>query len=263
LRGPSWAEFRIARAAAQALGAYESLTVSAVGALLKAATKKARDPFVACAAISALANKDDNRISDAMNVALESEGLKGASQYRPLAQAAAWSLFDRVVARKPVHLSSGAIRMAAEGSPVVAGPLLMAAGILGGEARETLFRKLDDPSLTIRAELIRVAAIVEGAAADMGLEGCEPILAKLAAGATLDELPSGERAEVEAWSRSLGPERDVQRFTAWAVNLVFKLPLSHDAGDPRAFDLPQRIGVLTMRSLSPAREESAGPDEGT
>lgn len=118
-RGPSWSEFRVARTAARALGAYDKLPEGTVTALLDAALTESRDPFVACAAIAALANKDDNRISDAIDAALKSTGLKGASEYRPLAQAAAWAMFDRAVANKPMQLSSAAIDMAIEESPVV------------------------------------------------------------------------------------------------------------------------------------------------
>ena len=31
--------------------------------------------------------------------------------------------------------------------------------------------------------------------------------------------------------------------------------MSEAVGDPRAFELPVRLGVLTMRSFTPAREE--------
>jgi len=260
--GPSWSKFSVARAAARALGAYEGLPASAVDALLQAARKKSRDPFVACAAISALANQPDDRIADVINAALETAGLEGASQYRPLAQAAAWALFDRTVAGKPVRLTPAAVRMGIEDCPAIAGPLLMTAGILGGNEAESLLRDLGDPSLAPRAQLVRVAAIIEGAAADIALDGCLPTLAKLAAGITLDQLTSEERAELEEWSRGLEPVCDVQRFTAWAVNTAFNLPLSEDVANPRAFDLPQRIGIFTMRSLSPAREETTGPDDG-
>jgi hypothetical protein len=49
-----------------------------------------------------------------------------------------------------------------------------------------------------------------------------------------------------------------ERFTAWIAELVFKLPLDGDLGDIRAFSLPERIGVLTMRSMTPHREEDGG-----
>ena len=262
LHGPSWSEFRVARAAAHALGAFENLTESAVSALLEAAQQKSRDPFVACAAVRALADKDDARISGAINVALESLGLRGAPQYRPLSQSAAWALFDRAVAEKYVQLSSTAIRMAIEDLPVVAGPLLMAGGVVGGKTRDVLVHHLDGPSLASRAELLRVAMIIAGSAGDLALEGCEPILAELADGINRDDLDKKERIEVEEWSRNLDPEQDVQLFTAWVVNTFLDLPLAHDINDPRALNLPKRIGVMTMRSLTPAREEGQDQDNG-
>jgi hypothetical protein len=152
--------------------------------------------------------------------------------------------------------------MGIEDGAAIAGPLLMVAGILGGNEAESLLRDLGDSSLAPRAQLVRVAAIIAGAAADIALNGCLPTLAKLKAGMTLDQLTPEERAELEEWSRGLKPACDVQRFTAWAVNTEFSLPLSEDVANPRAFDLPKRIGVLTMRSLSPAREETAEPDDG-
>jgi HEAT repeat protein len=261
MRG-SWSEFRVARAAARALGAFEILPEKAVSSLLEAAQGKLHDPFVACAAVRALADKDDGRISDAINVALESLGMRGAPQYRPLSQSAAWALFDRAVVGKHVQLSPTAIQMAAADSPVVAGPLLITAGVLGGEARDVLVHRLDEPSFAARAELLRVAMIVAGSAGDLVHEGCEPILVKLAAGVELEDLSLEERVEVETWSKNLEPERDVQRYTAWIAETFLDLPLAHDIGDPRALDLPRRIGVMTMRSLTPAREEGPDQDDG-
>jgi hypothetical protein len=262
LRGPSWSEFRVARAAAHALGAYEQLPESAVTALLDTAQAESRDPFVACAAIAALANKDDGRISGAINFALASSGMKGALEYRPLVQAAAWALFDRAVANKPVQLSSNAISMAVEDAPVVAGPLLMAAGVLGGEAWDVLVDRLDDPKLGARAKLLRVSTVVAEPDRDMALEGCEPILANLASGVDWNDLSRKEQAEVQAWGDNLDLDHDVGRFTAWVLNSVLGIPLAQDVGDLRAFDLPERIRVLTTRSLSPAREEGPGQDDG-
>jgi hypothetical protein len=49
-----------------------------------------------------------------------------------------------------------------------------------------------------------------------------------------------------------------ERFIAWIVDAAFKLPLNGEVGYIRAFDLPERIGLVTMRSLSPYREEDGG-----
>lgn len=262
LRGSSWSEFRVARAAARALGAYEQLPEDAVTALLDAIQAETRDPFVACAAIAALADKDDDRISDAINVALESSGMKCAPEHRPLAQAAAWSAFDRAVANKPMQLSSTAIGMANEDSPVVAGPLLMAAGVLGGETQKVLARRLEGPKFAARAALMKVCAVVAEPERDTEFTGLESILAELASGTEWKDLSKKRQAEVQGWSDSLDPSNDVERFTAWVLDSVLGVPVPREVGDPRAFHLPQRIGVMTMRSLSPAREEGPRQDDG-
>ena len=219
LRGSSWSEFRVARAAARALGAYEQLPEDAVTALLDAIQAETRDPFVACAAIAALADKDDDRISDAINVALESSGMKCAPEHRPLAQAAAWSAFDRAVANKPMQLSSTAIGMANEDSPVVAGPLLMAAGVLGGETQKVLARRLEGPKFAARAALMKVCAVVAEPERDTEFTGLESILAELASGTEWKDLSKKRQAEVQGWSDSLDPSNDVERFTAWVLEL--------------------------------------------
>ena len=42
------------------------------------------------------------------------------------------------------------------------------------------------------------------------------------------------------------------------IEIVFKLPLNGEVGDIRSYTLPERIGVMTMRSLTPHREEDGG-----
>ena len=262
LRGPSWSEFRIARAAARALGAYEQLPEDAITALLDATEAESLDPFVACAAIAALADKDDGRISDAINAALESPGMKGAREHRPLAQAAAWSAFDRAVANKPMQLSSSAIEMAIDELPVVAGPLLMAVGVLGGEARKVLARRLVDSRFAARRTLLNVCAVVAEPECVTELTGLESVFAELASGTEWQDLSKKRQAEIQDWSDRLDLDNDVERLTAWVLGSVLGVPESREIDDPRAFRLPQRIGVMTMRSLSPAREEGPSQDDG-
>lgn len=261
--GTSWSKFSVARGAAHALGAYDKLPAYVVTTLLEVVEEKSRDPFVACAAISALTNQDDDRISDVINVALESTGLKGALEYRPLAQAAAWALFDRAVAEKLVKISPAATRMALEDRPPIAGPLLMAFGILNGRERQELLDALHQASLTTRVELVRVTASASGKTSGLTLEGREITLARLGSGVSLDQFRSEERTKLEEWGRSIDTTDDVKYFTAWIVNVVSGLSTSEDFGDPRAFVLPERVSMLTMRSLTTMREESAGPDDGT
>ena len=263
LDGPSWSRFRVARAAAHALGAYDDLPHNAITALIEAAEKESKDPLVACAAISAMASKDDERICDAINAAMDSSGMNRAPGYRPLAQAAAWSLFDRVVANRSVQFGASAIGIAVEGDPVVAGPLLMAAGVIGGDTRGTLADRLEGAELNSRAELLEVSGIIAGPDRGVTPKGCKAMLAKLAGGTGWDELSEEERAEVQAWVSGLGPSHDVNRLTLWALKEVLGIPLTQEVGDLRRIKLPQRIGVLTMRSMSPAREEGPIEDDGS
>jgi hypothetical protein len=256
------AKHSVARRAAQALGEYEVLPTAALDALLAAATDwRNQDPFVACAAVSALATKDDARIAPALLSALSSPSLPGAPLYRPITQAASWALLDRVNAGKLTLEDDRLIEAATQEGYEIAGPLLMAFGIGDGVPREILLTRL--ASLPLRLELVLVAA----AAADR-LPGASTTsifrgLAKLSTGTGPDALDPAERSVLDAWSRSLDETADVQRYTAWLASTVFGLPVRAQLPDPRAFRLPERIGFLTMRSLSPAREEDSGPDVGT
>ena len=262
LRGPSWSDFRVARAAARALGAYEELPQNAITALIETAQGESRDPLIACAAISALANCEDGRICDVIETALKSPSMKGATEYRPLAQAAAWSLFDRAVANKAVRLSAKAIRMAVEDDPVVAGPLLMTAGLVGGDTRGGLADRLARCKLSSRAELLRVSTVIAEPERGMTLGECNPILAKLASGTDWDKLSDEENNEVQAWAGGLDVMHEVDDLTVWVLKLELGIPLKQEVSNPRALRLPQRIGVLTMRSMSPAREEDESQDDG-
>ena len=87
----------MARGAARALGAYEALPDRAINALLRPGEPAIADPFVACAALSALAEQDDFRVVPALLSALQGPGLDRSPAHRPRAQAAAWALFDRAV----------------------------------------------------------------------------------------------------------------------------------------------------------------------
>ena len=260
--GLSWSEFRVARAAAHALGAYDELPQSAVTALIEAAEEESHDPFVACAAIGAIASKDDERICDAINAALHSWGMNRAPEYRPLAQAAAWALFDRSVADRAVRFSPSAIGMAVEGESVVAGPLLMAAGVIGGDTKSVLADRLGGPELSSRAELLEASGLIADPNRGVASEGYKAILAKIAGGTAWDELSEEEQANVQAWASGLDPSHDVDRFTVWALKSALSIPLAQEVEEPRAYKLPKRIGVLTMRSLTPAREEGPIEDDG-
>lgn len=260
--GGAWSRFSVARAAAQALGAYEGLPVSAIDALLDAACAHSADPFVACAALSALAKQDDARITPVLLAALESPGLDGAA-YRPRAQAAAWALCDRATGEKLEALDTPAARFAQCNASVIAGPLLVGFGALGGEPLERLLTELRASAHFERETLVRTTAIAVDKVEGLSLDDREQILWRLARGEAIKALNPNERAMVENWSQALDVDSGFERFIAWVADAAFGLPLSKEIEGIRAFDLPERIGVMTMRSMSPHREEEADIDDGT
>lgn len=73
---------------------------------------------------------------------------------------------------------------------------------------------------------------------------------------------ASEDVELCAWSRALDPKIDVQGTTAWVAARLLGLPVKDDSFDPQRYVLPQRIGFLTMRSLSPDRENFDAMDDG-
>ncbi|MXQ11182.1 hypothetical protein [Microvirga makkahensis] len=252
----SWSKFSVARAAANALGAYGELPTRAVDALLRAAETTSADPLVECAALSALSEQEDERIVTTLIAALGSPGLQGASEYRPRAQAAAWGLLDRVANQRLHSLGPVVAKTAEQDYLAVAGPVLIAFGVLGGSERDGLLDNLRTLGSLDREELVRTAAVAAGNVAGLSLQAREQTLMRLASGVTLDQLSPEERADIEAWSLALDQRAGVQRFIAWLADVAFHLPTNGEVGDPREIDFPERIGVLTMRALSPAREEN-------
>jgi hypothetical protein len=137
----------------------------------------------------------------------------------------------------------------------IAGPLLLAFGVHPGEARETLLTQLRASRQHDRETLVRTAAIAADTVTGMSLDDREHALSQLAQGETLDSLSPENRASAEAWSEALDVRSGLGRFTAWVVETAFKLPLSGKVGDIQDYVLPDRIGVMTTRSLTPYREE--------
>jgi len=256
--GISWSKFSVARGAARALGAYEALPDRAITALLRSARADNPDPFVACAALSALAGQDDSRVVPALLSALQSPGLDRSPAHRPRAQAAAWALFDRAVSGQSDMLIPDVARFAEQDVAPVAGPLLLALGAYPGEAREALLTRLRAYRQHDREALVRTAAIVADSVAELSLDDREQSLWRLARGEGVDSLSPEDRTSVEAWSRALDIGPGFERFIGWMTELAFKLPLHGEVGNIRAYVLPERIGVMTMRSLTPHREEDGG-----
>jgi len=251
----SWSKFSVARAAARALGAYDALPDWAIDALLHAAEADSPDPFVACTALYALAEQDDPRIIPVLLSALESGGLDRSPSHRPLAQAAAWALFNRAIGGQSDMLTAETAGIAKREVAHIAGPLLLAFGVHPGEARETLLTQLRASRQHDRETLVRTAAIAADTVTGMSLDDREHALSQLAQGETLDSLSPENRASAEAWSEALDVRSGLGRFTAWVVETAFKLPLSGKVGDIQDYVLPDRIGVMTTRSLTPYREE--------
>lgn len=187
-------------------------------------------------------------------------------RYRPLSQAGAWGLFDRAVAEK-LALDEGQtqalIDAALTMSGSIAAPILCVVGILGGDTRRVLLRELNAAGLQARRELLLVSSAVAG-----NTEGEieDPLLTRLAERS--ENLPpegssDAVKDDLSRWSMGLDPSKDVEGTTTWIASAYYKLPVVKPDFDPRKYELPERIGILTMRSLSPDREEYQGTDDGT
>lgn len=254
-----WTQYCVARAAARALGAYEQLPGFAIDALLAAAGDWAHeDPFVACAALSALATQQDERIAACLLAALFSPGLVSAADCRPIAQAAGWAIFDRAVAGLPIAGGMRLVDAVCESSDEIAGPLLMACGLVGGHECNVLLGKLSAPALEDRAELILLILLMTGYPPTGDSATCQVLLSKHAAGEALDP---NEFETLAAWSKSLDTTRGVQRYTAW-IAATFGLPVTEPVEHLRAFWLPERGRHITGRSYSRFREEAGESDNG-
>ncbi|MFH1216487.1 MAG: hypothetical protein V1706_08295 [Pseudomonadota bacterium] len=253
-----WSKFSVARAAAQALGAYEHLPAHAIDAFLQAAQADSPDPFVAYAALTALAKQDDPRIVPVILSALASPGLDQSPSHRPRSQAAAWAFLDRAISGRSDMLTPEATRVAERDEAPIAGPLLIAFGFHPGDALEMLLSQLKASHQLDREALVRTAAIVVNNVEGMTLDDREQILLRLISGETVDSLSPEHRTSVESWSEALDVRSGFGRFIAWIVEKFFHLPLDGEVGDIRAYILPERIGVMNLRSLSPFREEDGG-----
>ncbi|MCY4487342.1 MAG: hypothetical protein OXF11_09535 [Deltaproteobacteria bacterium] len=259
----AWSRFSVARAAAHALGEYDELPQHAVEGLVATVRRRSKDPFVACAAVSALAGRDGWGAPEAVSWSLETAGMADAPRHRPLAQAAAWAAFDGVVAGKAMDFGPVQMATAREDAAAIAGPLLMAIGMQGGAARTSLLADLGDVTEDGRAALVRVAAVVAQKTDGLVLEAHEKTLVELRKVETSAQLGEAEREEAESWSLGLDAEDEFERFMRWLICGVSDLPMAGEVADVRAVDVPKRIPVMTMRSLTPYRERiPPGSDDG-
>lgn len=258
LAQPSWSRYAVARAAASCLGRYEALPVEVVSALQVAVTSGNSDPIVPAAAISALAMADEPGVIDLFRDALVGEGIKRAARYRPAAQAAAWAIFDRTVAGKNDGFRSEFIETAIDDVASIAGPLLITLGLVESDVRNRVLERLEKKGAMDRAELVRLGAIVAQTCGGLRLSEIEKAI--LLRVQNESSTPSDETL-LQTWSLGLRTEEGFERFVAWIAEVILKLPVANEIGDIRAIELPPRISVLNLRSLTPYGEE-LGEDDG-
>jgi hypothetical protein len=212
--------------------------------------------------LSAIAEKDDPRITGVLLTALAAKGLKRLRQYRPLAQAAAWAIFDRAMAGKLDGEDLDLSFVALDPRPSIAAPALLAIARASTRNSQIVLATLETQDLFYRVELLRAAAAILHETLLEGAKEHDRSLAALASGATLHEL--GEQGKtLVTWAESLKSDRDVQGYTSWLVTKTFQLPVKDTIENPRKFDLPERIGIFSTRSLTTFREaQGTSPDEG-
>lgn len=255
--GPHWAHYAVARCAASSLGRYDELPPSAVDALLAAGVDCEEDPLAECAALLALGTRDDPRVTPALMEALHACGLNGAPSYKPKSQAAGWALFDRtqagLLALGPAD-ETAFLKLCKNGTAELAAPVIASIACLGGDIARSLNTLLASSATHERLVLFCVTAHLAGNSFD----GDIPVplhLLGVPAKKSLKHLSPRLREELEAWSRSLDPSRDVEGTTSWILSRACSLSSSHEDFDPRSLLLPKQIGVLTMRSLTEGAEE--------
>jgi HEAT repeat protein len=262
LAGPSWSRFSVARSAAYALKEYNSLPKEALDAMVSAVGAQNKDPFARCAAVSALADKDDPRITPLLVRFLTSRGLRSSPEQRPLAQAAAWALVDRAIWGKLRLAEKDVLRSIEDRNSAIAAPVLIAVASANTRLAEELTSALLTHGFPHRADLLFTAAALFHGVVLKGAEKHHETIASVYPREGLTPIDP-QFPELSAWSLSLDNDRDVQGYTAWLLSAGLRLPVRNAMSDPRAFDLPKRIGVFSLRSLTPARELDDRPvDDG-
>lgn len=252
-------EFLVARTALHSLAAYDALPTGTIDALLATASAPCKDPLVPCRALAALACVDDPRVDGVLADALSAPAMRQSPAHRPLAKAAAWAILDRVIDGK-LHSLDAAAELARTERGSVAGPLLLAAGLLGGAERRSLLDRLERDGEAERRDLIVVAAAAAGRTDGIQIGERERLIGALVAQGSTASLDAADLAELESWSMSLDVRGEFSRYAAWVASDLLDLPLNDDLGDVRSPDLPDGMPVMTMRSLSPYREQPR-PDD--
>lgn len=256
--GASWPRFSVARSAARALEAYDSLTDDSIATLLQAC--QSVDPFVHCAALRALATRPDDRIPSALRAGFAAPGLKDDPEFRVVAQAATWSYFDRVVAGLPLEPDDITLleEVGETGPPWLAGFALAALGVSANSALDAYHARLAANGQRARADLVALASLY--ADHPVGFHAQSTLVsARLEVVAANGDRPP-DPAILEWHDTLAGP--DVENQTAWLTALALKLPPSAGVRDPYAYRIPEVVPIMTMYSMTPYREEEQGPDEG-
>lgn len=251
--------YLVARTAVEALAAYDDLPTGTIDALLATASVPCKDPLVPCRAMGALACIDDTRVDGVLADALSAPGMRQSPAHRPLAKAAAWAILDRVIDGK-LHSLGAAADVARTGAGPVAGPLLLAAGLLEEAERRSLLDRLERDGEAQRRDLVFIAAAAAGRTDGMPIGERERLIGALVAQGSTASLDAADLAKLESWSASLDVRGEFSRYAAWVARDLLGLRLNDDLGDVRSPDLPDGMPVMTMRSLSPYREQLGSDD---
>jgi hypothetical protein len=168
--------------------------------------------------------------------ALHACGLKGAPSFKPKSQAAAWALFDRgqagLLTLEPPD-ETALLKLCRSGPAALAAPVIATIAALGGELGRSLNALLASCTTPERLVLFCVMAHLTG----NNFDGDVPVpvhLLDVLAMKSLKHVQPQIREELEAWSVSLDPSRDVEGTTSWMLNAACSLPSSHKHFDPRS-----------------------------
>lgn len=261
--GNGWARHQIARQAAHALGRYPAISDTTLAALLAAAEAQRADPFVACAALSALATSEGEAVAACLRQAMEDGGVDNDDRYRPRAISAAWAFFDRVVGQLPLSEMDRAVLEIAgfDPNPRIAGPAILTLGISAADDIGLMATRLDASGLTARRELLEISAAAAGRGTARAGQPDLTLLAMIGRGEEPDPvLPA--MAALKRWVGAIKPDDDVAYVTAWVGNLlVMKSDISDKIG-LRDFNMPRSVPIATLRNLAGQGEEVGLTDTG-
>lgn len=217
--------YEVAQAAATALGSYDDLPEFAVTALIEQISNaQYRDPAVACIALKALTRCTDSRMTAVLLEALQKSTLEDASDVRPLAETAAWELLERVqagTASLQPHEYDRLVQAACTDPPEVAAPVLLTLQQLSTPAALRLVDDLQHAGKPERAELLLVAAAVDGKLSDEPGDPPLRLLARLAR-AQSAPLTQPEHVLLQTWRAALDTKEDVAKVTAQLADQLLR-----------------------------------------